>query len=53
MKAIQVAKYAGPEELQLHELPQPKPGAGEVPVRLQSARVNYAHRLNPTQRKDT
>ena len=42
MKAIRVAKYGGPEELQLQELPQPKPGAGEVLVRVHAAGVNYA-----------
>jgi NADPH2:quinone reductase len=42
MKTIQIAKYGGPEELQLHELPQPKPGADEVLVRVQAAGVNYA-----------
>src|SRR5258706_14359998 len=42
MKAIRVAKYGGPEELQLQELPPPKPGAGEVLVRVQAAGGNYA-----------
>jgi NADPH2:quinone reductase len=42
MKAIRVANYGGPEELQLHELPQPKPGAGEALVRVHAAGVNYA-----------
>jgi NADPH2:quinone reductase len=42
MKAMRVAKYGGPEELQLQELPPPKPGAGEVLVRVQAAGVNYA-----------
>jgi NADPH:quinone reductase-like Zn-dependent oxidoreductase len=34
MKAIRAAKYVGPEELQLKEVAQPKPGAGEVLVRV-------------------
>jgi NADPH2:quinone reductase len=42
MKAIRVARYGGPEELQLHELPQPKPGAGEALVLVHAAGVNYA-----------
>jgi NADPH:quinone reductase len=42
MKAIQVAKYGGPEELQLQEVAQPKPGAGEALVRVHAAGVNYA-----------
>src|SRR5689334_22589394 len=29
MKAIRVAKYGGPEELQLQEVAQPEPGAGD------------------------
>jgi NADPH2:quinone reductase len=42
MKTIQVAKYGGPEELQLQEVAQPKPGAGEALVRVHAAGVNYA-----------
>lgn len=42
MKAIRVAKYGGPEELQLQEVKQPKPGAGEALVRVHAAGVNYA-----------
>jgi len=42
MKAIRVAKYGDPGELQLAELPQPRPGAGEALVRVQAVGVNYA-----------
>jgi NADPH2:quinone reductase len=42
MKAIRVAKYGGPEELQLQEVAQPEPGAGEALVRVHAAGVNYA-----------
>ena len=42
MKAIRVAKYGGPEELQLQEVAQPKPRAGEALVRVHAAGVNYA-----------
>jgi NADPH:quinone reductase len=42
MKAIRVAKYGGPEELQLQDVAQPKPGAGEALVRVHAAGVNYA-----------
>jgi NADPH2:quinone reductase len=42
MKAIRVAKYGGPEELQLQEVAQPDPGAGEALVRVHAAGVNYA-----------
>jgi NADPH:quinone reductase-like Zn-dependent oxidoreductase len=36
MKAIRVSKYAGPEELQLQEVTQPKPGAGEALVSVRA-----------------
>jgi NADPH:quinone reductase len=42
MKAIRVAKYGDANELQLEELPQPKPGAGEALVAVHTAGVNYA-----------
>ena len=42
MKAIRVAKYDGPEELQLQEVAQPEPGAGEALVRVHASGVNYA-----------
>jgi len=42
MKAIRVAKYGGPEELQLQEVAQPEPGAGEALVRVHASGVNYA-----------
>jgi NADPH2:quinone reductase len=42
MKAVRVAKYGGPEELQLQEVAQPEPGAGEALVRVHAAGVNYA-----------
>jgi len=40
MKAIQVYQFGGPEVLVLHEVPTPKPGAGEVLVRVRAAGVN-------------
>lgn len=40
MKAIQVHQFGGPEVLQLHEIPIPKPGAGQVLVRVHAAGVN-------------
>jgi len=40
MKAIQVHQFGGPEVLALRELPTPKPGAGEVLVRVRAAGVN-------------
>jgi len=40
MKAIQVHQFGGPEALALHEVPTPKPGPGEVLVRVRAAGVN-------------
>jgi len=40
MKSIQVHQFGGPEVLQLQEIPTPKPGAGQVLVRVHAAGVN-------------
>jgi NADPH2:quinone reductase len=40
MKAIRVAQFGGPEVLKLEEVPTPKPGAGQVLVRVHAAGVN-------------
>jgi NADPH2:quinone reductase len=40
MKAIQVHQFGGPEVLALHEIPTPKPGPGQVLVRVRAAGVN-------------
>jgi NADPH2:quinone reductase len=40
MKAIQVRQFGGPEVLRLEDVPDPKPGAGEVLVRIRAAGVN-------------
>ncbi|MDE3155792.1 MAG: NADPH:quinone reductase [Acidobacteriota bacterium] len=40
MKAIRVHQFGGPEVLKLEEVPDPKPGAGEVLVRVHAAGVN-------------
>ena len=40
MKAIQVHQFGGPENLQLHEIPTPKPGPGQVLVHVHAAGVN-------------
>jgi NADPH:quinone reductase len=40
MKAIQVQEFGGPEVLKLQEVPTPKPGTGQVLVRVHAAGVN-------------
>lgn len=40
MKAIRVHQFGGPEQLRLEEVADPKPGAGQVVVRLRAAGVN-------------
>jgi NADPH2:quinone reductase len=40
MKAIQVHEFGGPEVLKLEDVPTPKPGAGQVLVRVHAAGVN-------------
>lgn len=40
MKAIRVTEFGGPEVLKLQEVPDPKPDAGQVLVRVKAAGVN-------------
>ena len=40
MKAIAIQSFGGPEKLAIHELPEPRPGAGEVLIRCVAAGVN-------------
>jgi NADPH2:quinone reductase len=40
MKAIRVHEYGGPAVMKLEEVPDPKPGPGEVVVRVRAAGVN-------------
>ena len=40
MKAIRVKEFGGPEVLRLEEVPTPKPGPGEVLVRIHAVGVN-------------
>ena len=40
MKAIRVTAFGGPDVLRLEEVPTPKPGPGEVLVRVHAAGVN-------------
>jgi NADPH2:quinone reductase len=40
MKAIRVSAFGGPEVLKVEEVPDPRPGRGEVLVRVKAAGVN-------------
>jgi NADPH:quinone reductase len=40
MKAVQVHKFGGPEVLEIHEIATPKPGPGQILVRVRAAGVN-------------
>ncbi len=40
MRAIRVSSFGGPEVLKLEEVPDPRPAAGEVLVRVKAAGVN-------------
>ena len=40
MKAIQVHQFGGPEVLELHEIPTPKPDPGQILVHVRAAGVN-------------
>src|SRR5215475_9740888 len=40
MKAIRVREFGGPEVLKVEEVPTPKPGTGQVLVRVKAAGVN-------------
>ncbi len=40
MKAVRIHTYGGPEVLKYEEAPRPKPGPGEVLIRVHAAGVN-------------
>ena len=41
MRTISIPAFGGPEQLQLMEMPQPRPAAGEVLVKLAYAGINF------------
>jgi NADPH:quinone reductase len=41
MKAIAIAQFGGPEDLQLMQVPEPIPAAGEALVKIEYAGVNF------------
>ena len=46
MKALLSHEPGGPETLKVTELPDPKPGPGELQVPLRPAAINYPDVLN-------
>lgn len=42
MKAVVVTRVGGPEVLEVREVPEPQPKAGEVLVRVQATGINFA-----------
>jgi NADPH:quinone reductase len=45
MKAVVIPRPGGPEVLELHEVPRPRPGAGEILVRVRASALNRADLL--------
>ncbi len=46
MKAIQITGTSGLDSLQMVQIPQPKPGQGEVLVRIHAVSLNYRDYMN-------
>ena len=42
MRAIQITRHGGPEVLELTNLPDPTPNAGEILIGIDAAGVNYS-----------
>lgn len=40
MKAVVLPDYGGPDRLQVRDVPEPKPGAGEIEIRVGAASLN-------------
>ena len=45
MKIAQAHELGGPENLVLEEIPAPKPGPGEIRLKVRAAGVNFADSL--------
>ncbi len=45
MKAVQISRFGDPEVLRLVDLPTPRPGPGQVLVRVHAAGINFAETL--------
>jgi NADPH2:quinone reductase len=46
MKAVVVTRPGGPEVLEVHDVPEPKPKPGEVIVRVEAVGVNFADTMS-------
>jgi NADPH2:quinone reductase len=42
MKAVVIARFGGPEVLEVRDLPEPQPKPGEVVVRVEAVGINFA-----------
>ena len=45
MKAVVIARFGGPEVLEVRDVPDPQPAPGEVVVRVEAVGVNFADTL--------
>jgi len=45
MKAVVITRQGGPEVLEVREVPQPTPGAGEELVRVEAGGINFADNM--------
>ena len=41
MKALLCTRYGGPDDLEVQNLPDPRPGPGEALVRVKAAALNF------------
>jgi len=46
MKAVLVTRLGGPEVLEVHDVPEPRPGPGEVVVRVEAVGINFADTMS-------
>ncbi|MFZ0708456.1 MAG: alcohol dehydrogenase catalytic domain-containing protein, partial [Terrimicrobiaceae bacterium] len=42
MKQVFIVGHGGPEKLELRESPDPRPGAGEIRIRVKASGINFA-----------
>ena len=46
MKAVLVTRAGGPEVLEVHDVPEPQPGPGEIIVRVEAVGINFADTMS-------